>query len=269
MNYKLLLIVPIILLIISLIGLLYLLENGFERDIELKGGTQISISIQADTKTLETLLKDYDAKVRLVKGFSGYSTLIDVPIEKNATEIIPLLQKNGYVFEDYSFQSVGPALGESFFRQSQLALIVAFVFMSIVVFVVFRKFLPSSYVVLAASADIIETLVFSQFLGIKLSLASFAALLLLIGYSVDTDILLTSRVLKGEGEIKERIKGAMRTGLTMSGTTLAVLIVLFFASTSVVLTQIASVLLIGLIFDLINTWLGNSVLLRWYMERKA
>jgi preprotein translocase subunit SecF len=141
--------------------------------------------------------------------------------------------------------------------------------MALVVFVVFRQPLPSFYMVACATADIIEALLFSQIFGIALSLATFAALLLLIGYSVDSDILLTSRVLRSsEGEPKERVKGAFKTSLTMSTAAIGAVVVLYLATSSIVLHQISSVILLGLLFDLPNTWLLNAPLLLWWVERK-
>lgn len=270
MNYKLLLIVPAILIIVALGSLaLQMQDGGLKRDIELKGGTQLSLETEADAKTVEGLLKGYDATVRSASGITGSLLLIDVPIEKNASEIVPLLESKGYRIESFSVQSVSSTLGESFFQQAQLALGVAFVLMAIVIFIIFRQPLPSFYVVMSAAFDIIEALAFSQLLGIELSLATFAALLLLIGYSVDTDILLTSRLLKGgEGKASDKIKSAAKTGLTMSGTTIAAVAALLVVTTSTVLVQIATVLLIGLIVDIVNTWFTNAVLLKLYVERK-
>lgn len=270
MNYKLLLIVPAILIIVALGSLaLQLSGDGLKRDIELKGGTQLSLETGADAKSVEILLKSYDATVRSASGLTGSLLLIDVPIEKNAGEIVPLLEKGGYRIKSFSVQSVSPSLGASFFSQAQLALGLAFVLMSISIFIIFRKPLPSLYVVMSAAFDIVEALAFSQLIGIPLSLATFAALLLLVGYSVDTDILLTSRVLKGgEGKAADKIRGAIKTGMTMSGTTIAAVAALLVATTSTVLTQIATVLLIGLVVDIVNTWFTNAVLLRMYVERK-
>lgn len=270
MNYKLLLVVPAILIIIALASLVFQMQSGgLKRDIELKGGTQISLETSADMKTVEGLLKGYDARVRSASGLTGSVMLIDVPIEKNASEIIPLLESKGYQIKSFSVQSISPVLGESFFQQALFALGTAFVLMAIAIFIIFRKPLPSLYVVMAAAFDIIEALAFSQLIGIELSLATFAALLLLIGYSVDTDILLTSRVLKGgEGKASEKIRSALKTGLTMSGTTIAAVAALLIVTTSTVLVQIATVLLIGLVVDIINTWFTNAVLLRMYVERK-
>jgi len=271
MNYKMQTFFPIVFLLLSLGYLFYLMSTtGLLLDIDLKGGTQISFesASELNEKNLENILKDYDANVRIARGLTGYTALIEIDSSINSSIVISSLKSSGYT-ADFSVSSISPSLGSSFFQQAQLVLGFAFLFMAITVFIIFRVGLPSFYVVLASFADIVETLAISQFLGIKLSLATFAALLLLIGYSVDTDILLTSRVLRtAEGDIKSKIKGAMKTGLTMIGATAAALLALFVISASSVITQIASVLLIGLVLDVFNTWVTNANLLRWYVERR-
>jgi len=271
-NYRKLLIIPIILLIFSL-GYLYVATTGpgLERDIDLKGGTQISIEFESSINgdSIKSILAEFEPKIKTGRSINGFTVIIEVESSVNTSEVMQKLENSGYSFENYSVQTMGPILGESFFKQSQYALAFAFVFMAIVIFIIFRKLLPSFYVVLCASADIIETLAFSQILGIKLSLASFSALLLLVGYSVDTDILLTTRLLKAGGDVKENMKNALKTGLTMSATTLTVLLSLYFISTSGIIQQIASVLIIGLVLDITNTWLLNAPLIRWYIEKKV
>ena len=106
-------------------------------------------------------------------------------------------------------------------------------------------------------------------LGIPLSLPALAALLMLIAYSVDTDILLTTRILREKQiTIFERVKSAARTGLTMQITTLIALTVMVLFSTSRILDTIALILIIGVLFDILNTWLQNVGILRWYAEKK-
>ena len=123
---------------------------------------------------------------------------------------------------------------------------------------------------LAAASDIIVTLAIFNLTGMKLGTAGIAAFLMLIGYSVDTDMLLSARVLKRrEGTVMERVLGAMKTGLTMSATTLAAISVALFFVQSEVIKQIMVILLIGLIVDLLMTWIQNVGILRWYLEKKA
>lgn len=269
-NLKLL-VLPAALLVFSVIYIIWEATSGsMLLDVDLSGGTQIIFSAdsQPDIPSLERLLAEYRPAIQTAHSLSGWVVSINVPIETNTTQLLSVLASADWPVAQASVQTIGPALGAAFFSQAMVAMIVAFAFMSVAVYFTFRVPVPSAYVVLSAFADIAEAFAFSQLLGIRLSLATFAALLLLIGYSVDTDILLTARVLKGEGETKELIKRARKTGLTMTGTTCAALLALFAISGSATITQIASVLLIGMIFDILNTWVTNAGLLTWYMERR-
>ncbi|MEI6732258.1 MAG: hypothetical protein WCK90_06295, partial [archaeon] len=131
--------------------------------------------------------------------------------------------------------------------------------------------MPSFAVILCAFADIAMTVAVVDLMGLKLSIAGVIAFLMLIGYSVDTDIMLTSRLLKDtEGKVNARIWGAFKTGLTMTLTAIAsvgisLLIIYQFSDT---LRQIFTIILIGLFFDIFNTWITNASILKWYMEVK-
>lgn len=275
-NYKPLLAIPIALLLVSVFILVSgFMQTGewFERSIDLKGGTLVTLNSDTplDILTIENELKQEFGQVlvRELRSFSGYGVSIELDSEVEPDSVIAVLEGLGIDTTDSSTETIGPALGASFWFQAQLAIVFAFVLMGIIVFIIFRIAIPSIAVILAALSDIIITLALMQVFNIELSLASLAALLMLIGYSIDTDIMLTTRILKTEGEIGERVKSAFKTGITMTGTSIGALVALLLTSLSPVLVQIASVLLIGLIIDIINTWLQNSVLLRWYCERRG
>jgi preprotein translocase subunit SecF len=270
MNYKKLIVIPVVLIALSLIYLFWLiLTTGLNLDIDLKGGTQIVFDspVRVNEQELEDILKPYDASIRTAEGITGYSVFIEFDASVEPNNVLETLKENNYDVKDYSIQTVGPTLGKAFFEQALIALIFAFLFMAGAAFVIFRKPVLSLRIIFSAFADIIETLVLSQIIGIKLSLATFAAILLLIGYSADDDVMLTARVTKGTGEINERIKRARKTAFTMIGATAVALLSLFLITSSTVIIQIASIMLIGLTFDLINTWMFNAPVLRWYAEK--
>jgi preprotein translocase subunit SecF len=276
MNYRLLLIVPMAILLLS-IGILAnnYIQTGewFERDIELKGGTLITLETEnpMNIMELESRLSGIAGPVdiRELKGLSGYQLMIAVEAGADYEAVLDEVASLGIDTERFSVRTIGPALGRAFWSQAQTGIIIAFIFMGIIVFVIFRTFVPSFAVILAAVSDIVVTLALMQVFGISLSLASFASLLMLIGYSVDTDILLTTRLIRESGPLREKIRGALKTGLTMSLTTIGALSALLISGISPVLSQIAMVLLIGISIDIINTWLQNSVILRWYAEKKG
>ena len=86
-----------------------------------------------------------------------------------------------------------------------------------VIFIIFKTAVPSLAVIISAFANILMTLVTFNLLGMKMSSAGIVAFLMLIGYSVDTDVLLTTRLIKRkEGTLNKRIIGAMKTGMTMT-----------------------------------------------------
>jgi len=169
-----------------------------------------------------------------------------------------------------SIQYMGPTLGSDLRAQAVRALIYAFIGMAIVVFIVFRIPYPTIAVIFSASSDIAITAFLMYLLGIKLTLGTIAALLILIGYSVDSNILLTTKCLKRRGEINERIRNAMKTGLTMTSTTIAAMIVMFIVCIQTpILKDMAAVIVLGLCADLMNTWMFNAGILKWYLLRES
>jgi preprotein translocase subunit SecF len=269
--------VPVIILLLSA-GLLFYnyTQTGewFQRSIDLRGGTMLSIRTDSthDTELIEDSLSQRFGRVvvRELRSFSGYGLTVQADSGVDVDELKSGLEDLGVDTTDTSVETIGPSLGESFWLQAQISLVVAFILMGIIVFVIFRTFIPSAAVILAAAFDIIFTLALMQLFSVELSLASLAALLMLIGYSIDTNILLTTRVIRiHEDTVAERTRGAFKTGMTMTLTTLAVLAAIILTTTSLVLLAIASVLFLGLVADIINTWLMNATIIRWYADRKG
>lgn len=148
--------------------------------------------------------------------------------------------------------------------------IIALVIAVILIVIFFMYSIPSIAVILAAVSDILFALAGLNLFDIRLNIAGVAAFLMLIGYSVDTDILLSVRVLKRkQGSILDRVISAMKTGLTMNFATLSVVVVALIFTQSDVIRQIMIVLLFGLIGDMIYTWIQNAGVLRWYMEKRG
>ncbi|NYT05899.1 MAG: protein translocase subunit SecF [Methanomicrobiales archaeon] len=173
-------------------------------------------------------------------------------------------------YPDAKIDQIGETFGKTLQGQALLALLFSFVGMSAVVFLAFRTFIPSLAVVLSAFSDIVISAAFMDAFGISLSLGTTAALLMLIGYSVDSDILLTTRLLKRKGKVNDKLESAFRTGFIMTTTTLTAVIAMLVVSTIaqiVIIREIATVLVIGLVVDLMNTWLLNAGLLKWYVTR--
>ncbi len=282
-HYKKLMIITFLILFFSIgvLGYSKITTGEFiQKDVSLKGGVLITIKTDKvlDINSVEAELeKELGASVSVksLKSIGsnkaiGYTIELekdsDIDQAKLAIEKVTGidLEEEGYTTEDVSSR-----LGETFFQSMIKALIAAFIFMSIVVFIYFRIPIPSIAVIVAALSDLLGTLAVMNLLGMKLSTGGIAALLMLIGYSVDTDIMLSTRVLKRkEGSIKERIRNSIKTGLTMQLTAIAALSALLILTQAAILKQIAGILIIGLLLDIANTWIQNTGILRWYAEKK-
>ena len=185
-----------------------------------------------------------------------------------------VLQTLNLSVEEARFQKkeVGTSLGRSFWQNAINVTIAAIILITIVIFIFFREFVPSVAIIMAAIIDILAALGGMSLFGIPLSLSTIPALLMLVGYSIDTDILLTTRLLKKRGETPAiRALDSMKTGLTMTSTTLVavlVMLVLSYYAQITIIFEISAVLFFGLIGDVISTWFMNAPILLWYAERK-
>ena len=277
-KYKKLLIIPLIILLGSIIILASQKStNGefIDKDITLKGGisaevftSQIIDINEIESQFLEQF-QDSDISIRLSSNLLGKQSYIVETTETSSNEVTEFLKQKFKVGEtDLRIRTTGARFGQANLRGLISALIFALILMGIVVFITFRKLIPSLAIIFSAILDLIGTLAIISLLDFKLSTAGIAAFLMVIGYSIDTDILLTTRLLKRKmGTIFERTKGAFKTGVTMTLTTIIALSIAAIFTVSSTFKQMFSIIIIALIIDLISTWCMNSGLLIWYLEK--
>jgi preprotein translocase subunit SecF len=260
----------------------------FAADKALESG---EASVEAARAALATnpdaaLQRARDA-VESVKRYLTDTTLPSVPEEavnkaelamieagKNANQQMQDLIKQRFsLSESSAFQrrEVSPTLSASFWQTGLNVAIFAVILVTIVIFIFFRKIIPSLAVIECGIFDVGCAVAMMAVFSIPLSLSSIPTLLMLLGYSIDTDVMLTSRMLqRKEKSPAERAYGSLNTGLTMTGTTIGALLVMllvsYFNQISIIF-EISAVLLFGLAGDVIGTWLMNAPLLLWYVER--
>ncbi len=238
-----------------------------KKDVDLAGGKVITVEVdEVDIQRIKSELPY--ANIHVTSGIRK-TLLVEIPFDYDENEAINKLRTVVQFSGEPGIRIVGPALGDIFFQQAQMALIAAFVLMSLTVFMLFRTPVPSAIVLLAAVTDIVGTVAVLSIVGASLSLPVIGALLALIGYSVGTDILLTTELLKsGRSDYRQSITKAAKTGLTLTATALVALFVMFLLSGSVVIEQIALVMMIGLIIDMPATWFANAGIMRVWLNRK-
>ncbi len=260
------------------------IENAKEQRSKLDFTKDIE-SIRIDAKTILAPLID--------KGFLSTPDLIDLENAKNVDNLklalneILIISNNNFTSQatniikselnlgddaKIQIREIAPTLGQDFVKSATKVGIAAFILLIIVILLFFRKIIPSGLIIFAAIFDILAALAGMAIFNISLSLATIPALLMLIGYSVDTDILLSTRLLKDRfGDAKTSANSSIKTGLTMTFTTISTIIVMLvisYLAQILVVFEIAVILLCGLVGDLISTWFFNAPALIKYVEKK-
>ncbi len=278
-NWKRLMIVPIIFLIFSIfiLGSNYASTGDFiEKDISLKGGYLLTIegSVKLDLEsTEESLSKIMNDQVKMRKLSSlGSGGVVGYSFEYAGDDIDGLIDEAGQMVgttdrERMSIEEISSAISKRFWDGTIRAILVAIAAMAGVVFLYFRKVVPAIGIVISGISNIIGTFAIMSLLGISISASGIAAILMLLGYSIDSNIVLTARALKRkELSVKDRIYSAIKTGMTMSITSIVALTVLYIASPAAILKTISLILIIGLLLDLMFTWIQNAGILRIYLR---
>ena len=191
--------------------------------------------------------------------YSNYQEEISGRIKKHAD------------YQSISTKTISPTLSQSFLEKAIEVIVFATVLSVIFVFIFLRQLVPSIAVITGAAADITIAVGAMGFFGIPITISSLAAILMLIGFSLDTDILLTMRMFKRGGDPRTNAFESMKTGMTMSISSIIAFSALFGLATLTNVStyhEISSVALAGLVGDLFATWGINAVMLLWYVESR-
>ena len=257
--------VPLAVLVLALvvIGGWYVMNGTpVELGFAFTGGSEIRFTTGASLEQVRTTFQG--VPVESVQPASGDTFILTT----QATDTAPIEElARGAGYEIQQVQSRSATFGSSAQRQTLLGLGVAFLGMSVLVGLMFRTLVPSIAVVLSAFSDIAIPIAVMNLLGMELTLGVVAALLMLIGYSVDSDILLNNHILRRRGGFYESAYRARRTGVTMTLTSISAMVVMGTVSAVLaipLLPAIGLILAVGLTADLMNTYLLNMSLLRYY-----
>jgi len=276
---KKLIAVPLAILAVALIIIAFTtiqIGSPVSLGMDFVGGTQFTVTAALTEEQLQNMFSDYplnDIRIsgtRIILQFSQMDN-------EEMTALENLIRGNP-AFSDIDQKQVAPIYSQQLQKTALYALICSFAGMAAVIFIIFRKIVSSLAIILSAASDILISIAFMNIFGIELTLGTVAALLMLIALSVDSNILLTNKVLKRSGNTDDKIKGAMRTGLLMTTTTIAAFLVMFVVSSFLhyivpgippipLLSQISLIVLIGLLADIFNTWFLNAGILRMYLKR--
>jgi len=262
----------VLVLALAIIGGWYLVTGTpANLGLEFTGGVELRIADDGDGNMQERIETSFDREPDSIRAIPADDVFVvtfrsaeDDP-DGLASDLESQADAAGFTTE--AIDQVSPSFAADTAQTALFGVALAFLGMSVLVFALFRTFVPSIAVVASAFSDIVIPIAVMNLLGIEMTLGTIAALLMIIGYSVDSDILLNNSVLRRTGEFYESVSRAMRTGVTMTLTSTAAMIVMAIVASLFgidLLRNIGIILAVGLCADLMNTYLMNVSLLRWY-----
>ena len=269
----------VISLLTFLVAVFFLATRGLHFSVEFTGGTLIEVAYPeaADVaKVREGLTRDGFTDVQVQNFGSSKDLLIRLPLQKESDsarvseKVKASLQAVGGKPEVRRVEFVGPQVGKELATDGAMALLM--VVMGIMIYLAFRfewRFAVSA--IIANLHDVIIILGFFAFFQWEFSLSVLAAVLAVLGYSVNESVVVFDRVRetfkKKRGMTTPQVldhaitSTISRTIITHGSTQMMVLSMLIFGGET--LFYFALALTIGILFGIYSSVLVASPLVMW------
>ncbi len=268
-----------------LISLLLLTFKGLNFGIDFKGGTLIELR-STDTKVNVSSLRDNlnqmdlgDVSVKKFGNDTDFLIKFENNNDKNIIEEIKSHLDKSFA-NNFSFrrvENVGPKVSAELLKSGVIAISVALFLMLIYIWIRF-EWQFSLGAILALFHDVIVTLGLFSLLGLEINLSIIAAVLTIVGYSMNDTVVIFDRVrenLKKYSDIKIyeltniSINETLSRTLITSATTLLALLSIFFFGGEI-LKGFSLAMIFGVIFGTYSSiYIANTVLVRLRVSQKT
>ncbi len=259
----------------------FLFAKGLHLSIEFTGGTvmEVAYTKPADLERIRQNIARLGFADSQVQSFgTAQDVLIRLPVQKGktsaqaSTQVIEALKAEDASVNLRRVEFVGPQVGEELAHDGLTAL--AFVVVGIMIYLAFRfewKFAVAA--IIANLHDVIIILGFFAFFQWEFSLTVLAAVLAVLGYSVNESVVVFDRVREtfrdrrfGKLETAEVMNHAItstisRTVITHGSTQLMVLSMLIFGGPT--LHYFAVALTIGILFGIYSSVFVAAAVAMW------
>ena len=268
-----------------IVSLLLLTFKGLNFGIDFKGGTLIELR-SSDNKINVSSLRDNLNTMNLgdvsVKNFGNELDFL-IKFENNSNkniinEIKINLDKSfGNQFDFRRVENVGPKVSAELLKSGIIAISVALVLMLIYIWIRF-EWQFSLGAILALFHDVIVTLGLFSLLGLEINLSIIAAVLTIVGYSMNDTVVIFDRVrenLRKYSDIKIyeltniSINETLSRTLITSITTLLALLSIFFFGCEI-LKGFSLAMIFGVVFGTYSSiYIANTVLVRLKVSQRT
>ena len=277
----------IISLILILISLTLLIFKGLNYGVDFKGGTLIELRSLDKTLSISDLRKSFknlnlgDVTVKKFGNDNDYVVKFEKKqsVEENFIENIKLELTNdiGKIFEFRRVESVGPKVSSELLKSGVIAIALSLGAMLIYIWIRF-EWQFSLGAISAVFHDVIITLGFFSLLNFEINLSIVAAVLTIVGYSMNDTVVIFDRVrenLKKYADINifditniSINETLSRTIITSITTLLALLSIFIFGGA--ILKGFSFAMILGVIVGTYSSiYIANPILVRLNVSQKT
>ena len=281
--YKLFNIISLILIIFSIS---LLLIKGLNFGVDFKGGTLIELRTtdkEINISTLRSSLNKMNLGDVNVKKFGNEKDfLIKFEKKNNEPDFIENIKKDlvNYIGNTFSFrrvENVGPKVSSELLRSGIIAIALSLAAMLFYIWIRF-EWQFSLGAILALFHDVIITLGFFSFFGLEINLSIVAAVLTIVGYSMNDTVVIYDRVrenLRKFSDIKifeltniSINETLSRTIITSATTLLALFSIYLFGGE--ILKGFSLAMIVGVVFGTYSSiYIANPILVKLRVSQKT
>ena len=281
--YKLFNIISLVLIIFSIS---LLLIKGLNFGVDFKGGTLIELRTtdkEINISTLRSSLNKMNLGDVNVKKFGNEKDfLIKFEKKNNEPDFIENIKKDlvNYIGNTFSFrrvENVGPKVSSELLRSGIIAIALSLAAMLFYIWIRF-EWQFSLGAILALFHDVIITLGFFSFFGLEINLSIVAAVLTIVGYSMNDTVVIYDRVrenLRKFSDIKIfeltniSINETLSRTIITSVTTLLALISIYFFGGEI-LKGFSLAMILGVLFGTYSSiYIANPILVKLRVSQKT
>lgn len=262
-----------------LLAVVFLATRGLNLGVDFRGGTLIEIAYShpADLGRVREVIDKMNLGEFAVQSFgSANSALIRLPLKEGLStaqlseRVMTALKADDPNVTQQRVEFVGPQVGKELYENGALALL--FVCIGIVAYLALR--FEWRFAVSAIAANLHDVVIILGFFALfqwEFSLPVLAAVLAVLGYSVNESVVIADRIRENfrkmrKASVPEIINSAItstlsRTIITHGCTLMMVLSILFFGGET--LHYFALALAIGICFGIYSSALVMAALVMW------
>lgn len=219
---KIYFLIPALIILIAIV--FFFVNGGFVQDVDFAGGMTMYVDMgkEVDLDEVADVVKTADASLNSPKVLNSDGNVIIIrttPIERDVRDKVQNVLVEKYELDrNTSFiqiEDVSATMGDELRQQALMAALIACLIMLLYITIRFEFFTGVSAVICLIH-DVLIMLAFYVLFKIPINANFIAAVLTIIGYSINNTIVVFDRIRESQGKAMRELKSLVNTSISQS-----------------------------------------------------